>query len=60
MPTRIPKPEMGVNLTTPRSLPELRGGLLVRDALLDLFGVGKVLLGLLEVQVVAQLPLVEA
>ena len=60
MPNRIPKPEMGVNLTTPRSLPKLRGELLVRDILLDLFGVGEVLLGLLEVQVVVQLPLVGA
>ena len=44
MPNRFPKSEMGVNLATLRSLPELLALLVVQDVLLDLLGVGEVLL----------------
>ena len=44
MPNRFPKSEMGVNLATLHSLPELPALPVVQDVLLDLLGVGEVLL----------------
>jgi len=57
MPNSFPKSEMDVNLAT-RSLPESSGLLVIRGVLLNLLGVGVVLLGLRVIRDIGQLLLV--